>query len=387
MSLLRSPSVVLIATLATVAPACGGRADDTGSPSPAVTGNPPPVAPAPATCVAGAADIAVSSTDLNGFPPYAASGCSLVYVSSNGDLVVRDLASLAETVLAPKSEHPRRPTASAQLIAWEADLAGRAVVRVRKTGGDTTTILTSSAGAFAASGEPRASGGSVAFTVWNGPAPTDDTDVWLYDAATDTTTLAIGGPGQQRFSDVSAKYVVASDFSEDTDKRFDNDGKDLSDIIVLDRASGILTTRRAPGKQAFPMITQVGSDDVLAYLAWSGIHPEPKLTAYQLRGGPMLGDPAADKTIADVSYLSSDYARPAAVAGTIEWIANPNGRTILYRAPADGSAPPVAVNGLEDLHLYAPAPSSGGFTVVATLRATASSGTPEAVPRLRAVSR
>ncbi len=383
---IRSWSFLLVA-VTNLAAGCGGRAADDPSPAPSPSGATPPgtTPPVAGTCESGASDIAVSSTDLNGFPPYAAAGCTLVYISSAGDLVSRDLASRKETVIAPSSERPRRPTASPDLVAWEADVQGVAVVRVRKTGSEATTTVV---GRFVTAGEPRASGSSVAFTAWMGPSKGDDTDIWLYDAASGAAQLAIGGAGQQRFADLSSRYVVASDFGEDPDQRFDNDGRDLSDIVVVDRTSGVVTTRRAPGKQAFPMLAQIGGDDVLAYLAWSGIHPEPKLTAYALKGGPILGDPAADKTIAEVKYLSSEYARPAAVLGTIEWIANPDGRTTLYRAPADGSAPPTAVQGLDNLHLFAPAPSrgvSGGFTVLATLRA--GGPTTEAAPRLLAVPR
>jgi hypothetical protein len=122
---------------------------------------------------------------------------------------------------------------------------------------------------------------------------------------------------------------------------------------------------------------------VLAYLDWSGIHPEPKFVGYSLRSGAVLGDPATDRTIADVIYASSDYARPAVVGGTLEWIANPDGRTTLYRAPADGSSPPLAVKGLEEFRLYAPSPTSAGFTVLAASRI----GAAASLPRLRAVPR
>ena len=356
--------------------ACGGQAD---SPSSGGGTSPPGVPTTTPSCDASAAaDIEVSGDDLNGFPPYAVSNCTLAYVSSAGQLIARDLVTRVETVLAEATEHPRRPTASAEQIAWEADEQSSSVVRVQAKG-----VAKTITGSFVSAGEPRASGSSVAFTAWNGASSAGDSDVWLYDAKTGEARVVLGGAGQQRFSDVSSAYVVASDFGEDPDGRFDNDGKDLSDIVVFDRASGITTTRRVAGKQAFPMLADNG---VLAYLAWIGIHPEPKLTSYELRSGGVLADPAADRTIAQVNWASTDYARPVTVGRTIEWIANPDGRTTLYRAPADGSSAPVAVKGLEDLKLYAPAGTSfgtGGFTVLATSRV----GSAEVVPRLRAVPR
>jgi hypothetical protein len=358
--------------------ACGGRSDATSSgssPRAAVDGG---VVPAAVTCDASSAtDIVVSSNDLNGFPPYAVAGCTLAYVNAAGDLVVRDLAAGTEAVVAPASEHPRRPAASTMLVAWEADEDGQSVVRIRAGG-----VVQTARGAFQAAGEPRASGASIVFTAWNGPTTADDTDVWLYDATADEprARLAVGGPGQQRFADVSSDYVAVSDFGEDPDLRFDNDGKDLADVVVLERATGRIVPRRRAGKQAFPMLADGG---VLAYLDWSGIHPEPKFVAYQLRSGAVLGDPAADRSIADVVYASSDYARPAVSRDMLEWIANPDGRTTLYRAPADGSTAALAVKGLEEFRLYAPSPTSAGFTVLAASRI----GSAESLPRLRAVAR
>jgi hypothetical protein len=363
--------------LAALALSCGDRASDSVGtpPAPSASG---PVPPTPGCDPTSATDIEVSGADLDGFPPYAVGGCTLVYVSRTGDLVARDLASRAETKVAAAAERPRRPAASADLIAWEADEGGHSVVRVRASG-----VVRTVPGAFASSGEPRVNGSTVAFTAWKGPAATDDTDVWVFDAKTGESKEAIGGAGQQRFADISAKYVAVTDFSEDSDGTFDNNERDVADIRVLDRASGTITSRPLPGKQSFPML---GDSDVLAYLEWEGIHPEPKLVTFVLRTGNVLDNPTADRTIATVKYLSSQYARPALAGSIIEWVANPDGRTTLWRAPADGSALPVAVRGLDDLRLYAPAPTSSGtdrgFTVLATSR-----GASDSIPRLRAVAR
>jgi hypothetical protein len=365
----------LCSLLALVA-ACGSHSSGTA-------GSPPGANPAPpASCNASAAaDVEVASDDLNGFPPYAVAGCSLAYVSRAGELVLRDLGTGRETRLAAADERPRRPAVSAEIVAWEADLDGRSVVRVHSLASaagtpDATVTVT---GSFVAAGEPRVSGTSVVFTAWNTAPPLGESDVWLYEARTRDARLALGGAAQQRFADVSIGYIAVTDFSEDPDGRYDGDGSDLADILVLDRASGAITRRPLPGKQAFPMLAENG---VLAYLEWNGIHPEPKLTGYVLKSGTVAGNPTADRTIAEVSYVSTDYARPAVIGSTVEWIANPDGQTVLYRAPADGSGSPAAVQGLEALRLFAPAPSLG-FTVLATSPVAAT----ELLPRLRAVSR
>ena len=373
----------LVGGLAIIA-ACGGARDEGPAEASSSSGAP---APAPAssasTCDPSAArDVVVASDDLNGYPPYAVAECSLVYVSSSGDLMLRDLATTAEVKLAPVSEKPRRPTVAIDvdgdrrtlLVAWESTLAAGPAVRVSY--GDRVSTV---AGEFVMATEPRARDHFVAFTAWKGTTASDDTDVWLYDARTDTARPAIGGPGQQRFADVSGTHVVATDFSEDPDGRFDG----ANDLAVLDIASSAVTRRAVPGKQAFPMLSSKGA---LAYLSWNAVQAQPTLESYVLMAGSVLGDPGADHMIARVKYSSPEPARPAFAGETLEWIADPDGVTALYRAPADGSAAPARAFGQAGLLLYAPASSSGtraDFTVLAASRLSSADRT----PRLHAVGR
>jgi hypothetical protein len=206
--------------------------------------------------------------------------------------------------------------------------------------------------------------------------------VWLYDAVSDSARVVLGGPGQQRFADVSEGFVAATDFSEDPDGRFDDNGLDLADIVVLDRATGAVVNRPAPGKQAFPMLV---SGDLLAYLEWGAIHPEPKLGDYLLRSGAIRMPSVSDRTVAHVEYLSTEYARPAVIGAELAWVQNPGSGTTLMRAPADGSRAPETVAGLEGLALYAPAKASvdAPFIVVAGVSAS----DVNAAPHLHAVRR
>lgn len=383
MALLRfdRPLAGVVCACACAFVACGGSAStqgpgasSSGSTTPPDTQQPPA-----ATCSEGASDIAVLGEDLNGYPPYASSGCSLAYVSTSGELVLRDLASKKETVLAPASDRPRRPAMSSELVAWEAEQGRTRVVRAYLRNAVAPAAVTVK-GQFAMAGEPRVNGHAMVFTAWTSAVERSDTDVWVYDALTQEARLAIGGAAQQRFADISAKVIVATDFSEDADGFYDGSGGDLADIVVVDRATGQITKRSAPGKQAFPML---GDDDLLAYLEWGSVHPEPKLVAYDLKVGPLFGQPTGDRTIANVTYMSSEYARPAVAGRTLEWVANPDGRTALYRAPLDGSAPPARVGGLDDLQLFAPSPTST-FTVLATSPRAGAGGLS---PKLRGVVR
>ncbi len=373
---LRVFAILGVSCFTAVLASCGAKHDDTAARSPAPTATVPPEPSKPTSCTAdAAADIGVANVDLNGYPPYAIAGRTLVYVNTSGALVSRDLTTRTESSVADASEKPHRPAISTEVLAWEATENGHTVVRVRAR-----DVIRTMKGAFVAAGEPRVSGTSVVFTGWNGPAVTDDTDVWLYDAGADAAaTKVFGGPAQQRYADVSAGYVAAADFLEDPDGRDDHNETDLADIIVFNRATGSIVARHVVGFEKFPMLT---SNDVLAYLHWPVIHPEPKLQAYEIRSGALRADPAIDAKIAFPHYGGGDYPRPAITGSTLEWISEGSGSVALWRAPADGSSAPVQVQGLgSGLDLFAPAPMPA-FTVLATSR----SGDVLA-PRLRAVPR
>jgi hypothetical protein len=367
-----------VATLA----ACGGSTLE-----PAPGGQPPGDVPPggnpnrpPATCDAQAAsNVAVSPIGLDGegYPPYAVAQCSLVYVSTNRDLILRDLATGTETTIAPVDEAPEAPAVSidpasgAPVIAWQATINGQALVRLRFEG-KTRTI----SGAFDNAIEPRVNGRRVVFTAYKGPkeAKLDvDMDVWVHDAADGSTRVVFGGKAQQRFADINAKYIVATDFIEDPygyyePYRGSDKPENIADIVVYEIANGQVTTRKREKKQAFPVL---GNDDVLAYLDWVLVHPQPKLEMYDLRGG-RIGDPASDRTIARVEYHSA-AVRPGMAGDTLEWIANPDGigTTELWRAKVTSDAPAQKVAGLENLNLFAPAPTLLGtkaFTVLAVTK-------------------
>jgi hypothetical protein len=114
---------------------------------------------------------------------------------------------------------------------------------------------------------------------------------------------------------------------------------------------------------------------------WVEVHPEPKLAAYHLRVGSLTAEPiTADHEIAHVTAQVPPYVRPAVHQGTLEWVDSPDGKFQLWRAVADGSAAPVAVDSVKGVALYAPAPTDK-FTVLAT-RATF-----QLPPELTAVAR
>lgn len=353
-----SSRIVLLA--AVFAAACSDAATPVGEA--------PPPAPAAARCGPPVvSDFEVSSEEMDGFPPYAASDCSVAYIDRAGALVVLDTSGGAPKTLAPADEMPRRPSTSAELTAWEATLDGVDVVRVRHAG-QTRTIP----GGFAAAGEPRVRGASVVFTAWTTTDRNGDTDVWLYDASTGAASVVFGGPAQQRFADVSDRYVALTDFGEDPDGRYDRDG-DLADVVLVDRQTRDVTRRSLPGKQGFPMLVAGG---VLAYLDWNLVHPEPKLEAYRIKVGEPLST-ANDRDVADVRYLGNPAPRPSASDGRIWWVANPDGKTTLWKAEvrATVALAPIDVGALV-VHAPAAAP---GFSWVAT------SDAPGALRRLRVV--
>jgi hypothetical protein len=316
-------------------------------------------APAPSTCQATTAEgVAVAATDpyggqpyALGYPPYAIDGCKLAYIADGvGELRLRDLATGADTVIAPAGELPRRPTIAGDLVAWEATVDGKSVVLA---GGHTI------AGAFDHAGEPRAADDAVIFTGWLSADEKGDTDVLLYTPSSGALTVLGTGPGQQRFADVSATHAAWSDFAEDPDGTFDDNGNDVADLVVLDRGTMTAVTRKRPGKQAFPAL---GADGRIAYLDWPLVHPEPKFAEYELRIGDVAGDGASD---AHVDYITTQvpYMRPAARGDRLEWVSSSLGGPTLMRRSADLASPAETVQVFQGLTVFGPS-AAVGITLV-----------------------
>jgi hypothetical protein len=316
----------------------------------------------------------VTVDDVYGYPPYAAYGCKLAYVSSaTGELLLRDLTTGEEKPIAPSSQKPRRPTIALDVVAWEATDAASGKTQVHAYyNGSASTV----AGSFDHAGEPRAADGVVAFTAWSSSLDTSDTDVLLWFASDGHIETAAGGPGQQRFSDVSHTRVAVTDFSEDPDGTFNNDGNDLADIGFYDRATKAYVVRKNPGKDAFPSLV---SDDAFGYLTWGLHRPEPKFEAFTIAGGLIAGPATADTKIADVTTLL--FVHPSGRYGEIDWVteSTTDGHFTLSRAPVDGSSPASVVPGLDGA-IGAPV-SAKGFTAVATIANGAANG------QLRAIAR
>jgi hypothetical protein len=371
----RALIVVLGAVTACLAPACS--TGTSAHPSGGDAGEPVEAGGlGPSTCDAiapsAAGDLEVSDESLQGYPPYASQDCTLVYVRrATGALVVRDLGTGAERILAPSTDKPRRPTIAAGLIAWEVTASGTTAVRVEYNGQITTL-----AGPFHHASEPRAAKGLVSFTAWATADARGDADVLVFHAATGEYETVAAGPGQQRFSDVSETHVAVSDFSEDPDGRFDDDGADLADLGIYELATKTLTVRKNPGKDAFPVLA---SPDRFGYMHWGDVHPEPKFEAFGVRAGKIGEAPTLDRNVADV-VSSSAVIQPSGKNGVLEWVTNDLGTTKLWRAPADGSSAAAVVPGLERLSIYAPA-TSDRFTIVATRDASGGPPTLRVLPR------
>jgi hypothetical protein len=356
--------------------ACGGSTGavpaagtDAGAPDAAA----PPADAAPVTCSpSSVAGIALATSggpnplDPLGYPPYALDGCALLYVAPTGELLFRDLASGAEARLAAAEEAPRRPAVANGLMAWEATAQGKRVVRVVANGGAAVTLPGSGMAAIDHAGEPRVTEGAVVFTGWLGAADTSDTDVFLYTPADGKTTTALGGPGQQRFADVSADKVAVTDFSPDPAGVFDPSRLCQSDVVIVDRATLAATPRPLPGQEQFPIL----SGSHVVYLHWL-IHPEPKLSQYALMVGDVgRADATQDANVKDVAgalvETNTPYVRPSVHKTTLEWVDDVAGG--LFRRPVDLSA--AAVNPASGFTMVA-AVATDAMTVVTTPQGTA----------------
>jgi len=225
--------------------------------------------------------------------------------------------------LEPAAANPRRPAVAGDVIAWEIGDGATSQVRVRYLD-DTRTL----SGDFDHATEPRVTGDAVVFTAFKGPNPHDDTDVYLYDVVKQTLSSIAPGPGQQRFADVSLSHVAMSDFSEDPRGYFD-EYDSIADVVIFERQSGVLTPRKRPGKQAFPLL---GSDGALVYLDWGAVHPEPKFSQFGLRAGIVDAPLDADYDIAagDV-HTDPAYVRPSLHGVHVDFVDTRAGAVGLYR--------------------------------------------------------
>ena len=264
--------------------------------------------------------------------------------ASAGELRLRDLGTGVERTLAPAAETPRRPAVAGDVVAWEATLSGKTVVRVSATGGASgASSVKTISGPFDHAGEPKVADDAVVFTAWLGADDRSDTDVVLHQPSTGMVTAVAMGPGQQRFADVSATHVAWSDFAEDPDGVFDDAAEDAADIAVLDRPTAMTAGRRRAGKQAFPLL---GADGKFAYLDFGEVHPEPKFSEYDLRLGEVAGPVDADVTV-DHIVTQQPYVRPVARGALLQWITT-----------SDDGTPSLLQRGME---LVSPAEEVGGF--------------------------
>jgi hypothetical protein len=186
--------------------------------------------------------------------------------------------------------------------------------------------------------EPATATSIVVVTAWRTTASDSDTDVFAFDPTTSTLTPIVVAPKQQRFAAVSDTIVAVTDFTEDPIGAYTGSGNDLADIGVFTRASTSYVVRQRPGKDAFPVIV---TNDILGYLHWGDVHPEPKLEAYTIYTGTIGADPLADTKIADVTNAYA-LERPSAKNGIIEWVATIQGSSSLWRANAASPSAPAA---------------------------------------------
>jgi hypothetical protein len=270
--------------------------------------------------------------DPLGYVPFAEDGCGLVYVSSSGRIVRIDFESGAREEL----EKGSRPSARDGVVAWEAvDETGRGVVRVRVGRGAPVTVP----GTYKRAFEPRVGPDAVVFTFTNGDPGRDDADmdVALYTPSTGAVTVLAEGPGQQRFASVSRGHVAYTDFSEDPSGTFSLTEARNADVVVMDRATRVVTRRAAEGKQAFPLLDD---DGFLLYTDFGAIHPEPKFQGgYAFKLGKVDAAVSLDRVVHAGSRVTSSipWVQPSLAHGYVTWIEAD--RTLLRRSVSLGEAP------------------------------------------------
>jgi len=229
------------------------------------------------------------------------------------------------TELDPTFPAAARPSARHGVVAWEAtDRNGRGIVRVKVGDAEPVTVP----GDFARAFEPRAGRDAVVFTFTNGnPSAEDaDMDVAIFTPSTGKVTVVAEGPGQQRFGAIADGLVAYADFSEDPRGHFSLDRACDADVVVKDRATGAITRRVLPGKQAFPLLDD---DGTLLYVDFGAVHPEPKFHALALKIGKARDTPS-DRRVHDAEKIggATPWIQPSLRNGYVSWLEQD---TRLYR--------------------------------------------------------
>ena len=293
-----------------------------------------------------------------GYPSYAIDGCRLVYLApgagglGSGALVMRDLHTGQEQTIAEAAEEPRRPSIAGDLITWEATVNGASGVRVKRKSGDVVTIL----GPFHHAGEPRAAEDAVVFTAWLGPNDIDDTDIYLYRPDTQELTAVGATPKQQRFPDISATHLAWTDFGDDPKGYYQDfySSTDEADVVLFNRATSEATRRHRPGKQAFPILGATGK---VAYLDWTDVQPEPKLSGYSLQIANLDAPVQLDVLVSQIS-TPEIHVRPVARGALLEWVGSQGESSYgLLRQRADLATPAEVLPGLDGMELVGPTAS------------------------------
>lgn len=299
--------------------------------------------------------------DPLGYPPYALDGCTLVYVApsepgaTSGALYRRDLVTGREVLLETAALRPRRPAVAGDLVAWEVDVDGKSQVRVRY--GNETRDIT---GDFDHAGEPRVAPDAVVLTGFLGATPEADSDVFVYDPVADKLVPVAVNKSQQRFADISRDYVALTDFTEDPQGYF-NEMASVADVVLVDRATGNVTTRQREGKQAFPLL---GSDGTLVYLDWGAVHPEPKFSQFSLRGGNVATAVTTDVDLkGEPVYTNPAYVRPSLRGKMVDFVDSRNGSIGLYHVTVGTGAPPLLTPIAGSPQLFGPV-AGDSFTLV-----------------------
>lgn len=296
--------------------------------------------------------------DVLGYPPYALEDCQLLYVASDQALHRRLLPDGPDELIEAASAKPRRPTLAGSVLAWEIDDEdGKSQVRVLSAGTKRTLRHGLDHG-----GEPRATRDAVVFTAFAGAQRSDDSDVYLYDVASDEIAPVAAGPGQQRFADVSETHVALTDFSEDPRGYFDEVAS-ISDVLVVERRTGQRVLRHLTGKQAFPLL---GRDGTLLYLDWGAVHPEPKFSQFWLKSADIAQAPEQDVSLTPEQVRTDPaYVRPSLHGLSVDYIDTRAGMVGLYRVTLGRLEPPSLTSLGAASQLLGPV-AADSLTLVAT---------------------
>jgi len=264
--------------------------------------------------------------------------------AENGDIWMMRLDTGHKSVLVAAPGEQRDPVLDGDRLVWADRRGGDFDLWTLTFSGDVPGEPVLLRGGRGDQDQPAISGTRV---VWIGrdrePYSALEAEVYTMDLAVADSERRLTNDGaEQTQPDIDGDRIVWADYSPSPDLRYldiNDPLRNNADILGFDLATNTaFTMTNDPSKQLRPAIDK----DVVAWLDWRGINPEPKYSEFQVFVR-RIGEPV-ERRLAWSSWSRPDlWKRPAVADGVVLFIAEPSalgaGVTSVLAVDADGGEP------------------------------------------------